>query len=58
MLIGATVVRGIPVPGAMALLGGRCWYLPRWLGWIPGRAALAAAPGARHAGVTPAKVRV
>jgi hypothetical protein len=23
----------------MALLGERCWYLPRWLGWLPGRTA-------------------
>jgi putative drug exporter of the RND superfamily len=58
VLIDATVVRGILVPAAMALLGDRCWYLPRWLGWIPGRAPLAAAPGRRHAGLTPAKVRV
>jgi len=57
VLIDATVVRGILVPAAMALLGDRCWYLPRWLSWIPGRAALAA-PGPRHAGVTSAKVPV
>jgi RND superfamily putative drug exporter len=58
VLIDATVVRGILVPAAMALLGDRCWYLPRWLRWIPGRTALAAAPGPRDAGVAPAKVRV
>jgi uncharacterized membrane protein YdfJ with MMPL/SSD domain len=58
VLIDATVVRGILVPAAMALLGDRCWYLPRWLRWIPGRTAPAPAPGPRHAGVTPAKVRV
>jgi putative drug exporter of the RND superfamily len=57
VLIDATVVRGILVPAAMALLGDRCWYLPRWLSWIPGRAALAA-PGPRHAGVTSAEVRI
>jgi putative drug exporter of the RND superfamily len=56
VLIDATVVRGILVPAATALLGDRCWYLPRWLSWIPGRAALAA-PGPRHAGVTSARVR-
>jgi putative drug exporter of the RND superfamily len=39
VLIDATVVRGILVPAAMALLGDRCWYLPRWLRWIPGRPA-------------------
>jgi putative drug exporter of the RND superfamily len=37
VLIDATVVRGILVPAAMALLGDRCWYLPRWLRWLPGR---------------------
>jgi RND superfamily putative drug exporter len=37
VLIDATVVRGILVPAAMTLLGDRCWYLPRWLSWLPGR---------------------
>ena len=37
VLIDATVVRGIMVPAALALLGERSWYLPRWLGWLPGR---------------------
>jgi putative drug exporter of the RND superfamily len=36
VLIDATVVRGILLPAAMALLGERCWYLPRWLSWLPG----------------------
>jgi RND superfamily putative drug exporter len=36
VLIDATVVRGVLVPAAMALLGDRCWYLPRWLRWLPG----------------------
>jgi putative drug exporter of the RND superfamily len=39
VLIDATVVRGILVPAAMTLLGDRCWYLPRWLRWLPGRPA-------------------
>jgi putative drug exporter of the RND superfamily len=39
VLIDATVVRGVLVPAAMALLGDRCWYLPRWLRWLPGRTA-------------------
>ena len=39
VLIDATVVRGILVPAAMALLGDRCWYLPRWLRWLPGGTA-------------------
>jgi putative drug exporter of the RND superfamily len=38
VLIDATVVRGILLPAAMSLLGERCWYLPRWLSWLPGRA--------------------
>jgi RND superfamily putative drug exporter len=37
VLIDATVVRGILVPASMALLGERSWYLPGWLGWLPGR---------------------
>jgi RND superfamily putative drug exporter len=37
VLIDATVVRGILVPAALALLGERTWYLPRWLAWLPGR---------------------
>ena len=36
VLIDATVVRGILVPAALALLGERAWYLPRWLRWLPG----------------------
>jgi RND superfamily putative drug exporter len=36
VLIDATVVRGILMPAAMALLGERNWYLPRWLAWLPG----------------------
>ncbi len=35
VLIDATIVRSILVPAAMALLGDRNWYLPRWLGWLP-----------------------
>jgi len=30
------VVRGILLPAALALLGDRSWYLPRWLTWLPG----------------------
>jgi hypothetical protein len=37
VLVDATVVRGILLPAAMTLLGERSWYLPRWLGWLPGR---------------------
>ncbi len=35
VLIDATVVRGVLVPAALALLGERAWYLPRWLSWLP-----------------------
>jgi putative drug exporter of the RND superfamily len=35
LLLDATVVRGVVVPSAMALLGERNWYLPRWLEWLP-----------------------
>ena len=31
----AVVVRMILMPSALALLGGRAWWLPRWLGWLP-----------------------
>ncbi len=37
MLIDATVVRGVILPAALAVLGERAWYLPRWLAWLPGR---------------------
>jgi len=35
ILIDATVVRGVLMPAAMALLGDRIWYLPRRLAWLP-----------------------
>jgi RND superfamily putative drug exporter len=35
VLLDATIVRSILVPAAMALLGDRNWYLPRWLTWLP-----------------------
>jgi putative drug exporter of the RND superfamily len=38
VLIDATVVRGILVPAALALLGERSWWLPRRLSWLPGAA--------------------
>jgi RND superfamily putative drug exporter len=37
VLIDATVVRGVILPAALALLGERAWYLPSWLAWLPGR---------------------
>ncbi len=35
VFIDATIVRTIIVPSAMAILGERNWYLPRWLAWLP-----------------------
>ncbi|HEY1639507.1 MAG TPA: MMPL family transporter [Streptosporangiaceae bacterium] len=37
VLVDATLVRGVILPAALALLGERAWYLPRWLAWLPGR---------------------
>jgi RND superfamily putative drug exporter len=38
VLIDATVVRGILLPAALAVLGERTWSLPRWLRWaLPDR---------------------
>jgi putative drug exporter of the RND superfamily len=58
VLIDATVVRGILVPAAMTLLGDRCWYLPRWLHWLPGRTAEAAPGPGAGAEVAPARLPV
>jgi putative drug exporter of the RND superfamily len=51
VLIDATVVRGVLVPATMTLFGDRCWYLPRWLRWLPasGRGSQGSA-GWRRAG--------
>jgi RND superfamily putative drug exporter len=46
VLIDATVVRGVLMPAAMAVLGERTWYLPRWLAWLPGAARTGQTPGA------------
>ncbi|MGY1607504.1 MULTISPECIES: MMPL family transporter [unclassified Geodermatophilus] len=35
ILVDAFVVRMVLVPAALALLGGRAWWLPRWLSWLP-----------------------
>jgi putative drug exporter of the RND superfamily len=35
LLLDATVVRSVLMPAALAILGDRAWYLPRWLGWLP-----------------------
>jgi RND superfamily putative drug exporter len=39
VLLDATIVRGILVPASLTLLGDRCWYLPTWLNWLPGKQA-------------------
>ncbi len=41
VLLDATVVRGVLLPAAMALLGEWNWYLPRWLSWLPRTGAAA-----------------
>jgi uncharacterized membrane protein YdfJ with MMPL/SSD domain len=35
LIIDATVIRSVVLPGAMKLLGDLNWYLPRWLEWLP-----------------------
>jgi RND superfamily putative drug exporter len=35
VLLDAVVVRMVLMPSALALLGARAWWLPRWLGWLP-----------------------
>jgi len=35
VLLDATVVRCLLVPGVMKLLGDANWYLPSWLSWLP-----------------------
>jgi putative drug exporter of the RND superfamily len=37
VFIDATLVRGVVLPAALAVLGDRAWYLPAWLKWLPGR---------------------
>jgi RND superfamily putative drug exporter len=55
ILLDATIVRGILLPAAMTLLGDRCWYLPRWMSWLPGRtpAGAGTAESGRPAGGAP-----
>ncbi|RBY94267.1 MMPL family transporter [Blastococcus sp. TBT05-19] len=53
ILFDAFVVRMVLVPAALALLGHRAWWLPRWLSWLPvldvEGAALEKASTGRHA---------
>ena len=44
VLIDATVVRGVILPAALAVLGERAWYLPPWLQWLPGKHLVEEAP--------------
>ena len=44
VLLDATVVRVMLLPATMKLLGPRNWYLPRWLGWLPGPSRQAPPP--------------
>src|ERR1700733_14780543 len=48
ILLDATILRGVLLPAAMALLGDRCWSLPRWLSWLPGRASAGPGPAKRR----------
>jgi putative drug exporter of the RND superfamily len=50
VLIDATIVRSVLVPAAMALLGDRNWYLPRWLRWLPDLRVEGTPIGASQAG--------
>jgi RND superfamily putative drug exporter len=50
VVIDATLVRGIVLPAALAVLGERAWYLPSWLHWLPGRSLVCEhTPLRRHA---------
>jgi uncharacterized membrane protein YdfJ with MMPL/SSD domain len=35
ILIDATIIRAVLLPASMKLLGGRNWYLPQRLNWLP-----------------------
>jgi uncharacterized membrane protein YdfJ with MMPL/SSD domain len=35
LFLDATLIRSVVLPSALALLGDRSWYLPRWLEWLP-----------------------
>jgi uncharacterized membrane protein YdfJ with MMPL/SSD domain len=35
VLIDATIIRGVLLPGTMKVLGDWNWYLPSWLEWLP-----------------------
>jgi putative drug exporter of the RND superfamily len=35
LLLDATIIRCVVLPSTLVLLGRWCWYLPRWLEWLP-----------------------
>jgi uncharacterized membrane protein YdfJ with MMPL/SSD domain len=35
LLLDATIIRSVVLPGVMTLLGRWNWYLPSWLEWLP-----------------------
>jgi RND superfamily putative drug exporter len=35
IFVDAFVVRMVIVPAALALIGERAWWLPKWLRWLP-----------------------
>lgn len=37
VFIDAFIVRLVIVPALMLWLGDRCWWMPRWLSWLPSR---------------------
>ena len=57
VLIDATVVRGVVLPAALALLGDRAWYLPGWLSWLPGRSLVCESARGSGAGTGSAGAR-
>ena len=36
VLADASIIRLLLVPSTMKLLGDNIWWLPGWLGWLPG----------------------
>jgi RND superfamily putative drug exporter len=54
ILLDATIIRGILLPAAMALLGERCWHMPRW----PARRTAAPAMESADAGAPPHARRI
>jgi putative drug exporter of the RND superfamily len=58
VLIDATIVRGVVLPAALALLGDRAWYLPRWLSWLPGRGLASEGPLIQVPALAPVPVPV